>query len=266
MSQFIDKLMRVSQVVPQPMGFRTAQSASEKPGILLIASLAQTDIDSLADRLAGADAGLLHVAKLSSGAKDLEKALQAVPGIPWGGWLEGVTEEQVEPMTKAVFDFVVFPPASTSLAILDDNKTGKVLQVETSISVSLLPAFNELPVDAILVAGEYKEKRFLTWQHLMFFQRCADLLTKPLLVSVPSNISTNELKVLWEAGVSGVVVGIESEQPPGRLEELRRVVDKLDFTAPRKTRKAEPLLPYTSGKTYIVDVDEGEEEDGEEDE
>lgn len=260
MSQFIDKLKRVSQATPQPMGFRATQPILNKPGILLIASLAQADIDSLADRVAGADAGLLRIAKLSSGTKALGKVLQAVPDIAWGGWLEGITEEQVEQMTKVDFDFVVFPPASTSLAILEDNKTGKVLQVEASISEGLLPAVDELPADAVLVASEYEEEHFLTWQHLMFFQRCADLLTKPLLVSTPSNVSTNELQVLWEAGVSGVVVRIESEQPTGRLKELRQAIDKLVFTAPRKTRKAEPLLPYTSQKTYTVVEEEEEEE------
>jgi len=122
----------------------------------------------------------------------------------------------------------------------------------------LLTAVDELPADAVLVASEYEEEHFLTWQHLMFFQRCADLLTKPLLVSIPSNVLANELQALREAGVNGVVVRIESEQPAGRLKELRQVIDKLVFTAPRKTRKAEPLLPYPRGKMNVTT--EGEEE------
>ena len=223
MSRFVDKLKQVSQAVPQPMGFRTTQSISGKPVILLIASLFQADIDDLADRVAGADAGLLRIANLSSGATALGKVSQIVPSIPWGGWLEGIAEEEVEPMAKVGFDFVVFPPASTSLAILKDDKVGKILEISTSLSEGLLPAVDELPADAVFVAGE-QEEHFLTWQHLMFFQRCADLLTKPLLVSIPSNISTNELQTLWEAGVNGVVVKTESEQPTGRLKELRRAI------------------------------------------
>ena len=259
MSQFIDKLKRVSQAAPQPMGFRATQPSSDKPGILIITSLAQTDADSLADRLAGADAGLLRMAKLGSGAKALGKVSQAVPDIPWGGWLEGITEEEVEQMAKVGFDFVVFPPASTSLAILKYDKVGKILEINPSLREDLLPAVDELPADAILVAGEQEKGYFLTWQHLMFFQQCADLLTKPLLVSIPPNVSTHELQTLWEAGVNGVVVKIESEQPPGILKELRQAIDKLTFTVPRKPRKAEPLLPYPSGKTYTV-VEEEEEE------
>ena len=257
MSRFVDKLKRVSQAVPQPLGFRTTQPNSGKAVILLIASLFQADIDDLADRVAGADAGLLRIAKSSSGATALGKVSQAAPGIPWGGWLEGIAEEEVEPMAKVGFDFVVFPPASTSLAILKDDKVGKILEISTSLSEGLLPAVDELPTDAVFVAGE-QEEHFLTWQHLMFFQRCADLLTKPLLVSIPSNISTNELQTLWEAGINGVVVRMESEQPTGRLKELRQALDKLTFSAPRRPRKIKPLLPYPSGETSIAAEEEEE--------
>jgi len=138
MSQFIDKLKRVSQATPQPMGFRAAQPISDKPGILLIASLAQADIDSLADRVAGADAGLLRIAKLSSGTKALGKISQATPDIAWGGWLEGITEGQVEQMTKADFDFVVFPPARS---LLPAN-----VRKSTFLPGSILCSFSDVPI------------------------------------------------------------------------------------------------------------------------
>lgn len=259
MSQFIDKLKKISQAAPQPLGFRTAQPSSNKLGILLIASLTQIDVDSLAERAAGADAGLLRTTKLSSGAKALGKISQAVPDIPWGGWLEGIAEKEAEQLTKAGFDFVVFPPASTSLAILKADKVGKILEVSTSFNKDLLPAVDELPIDAVLVTDEQEKEHFLTWQHLIFFQRCADLLTKPLLVSVPSNISTNELQVLWEAGVNGIMVRLNSEQPIGTLQELRQTIDKIAFTATHKSKKTKPLLPYPSGRTNIA-VEEEEED------
>ncbi|MBA7626643.1 hypothetical protein ES703_34097 [subsurface metagenome] len=90
MSQFIDRLNLVSEAVPQPIGFKTAQPVSPKPKILLVASLAQASIDGLADYVAGADAGLLHISNLAAGAKALEKVCRVVPDIPWGGWLTGI--------------------------------------------------------------------------------------------------------------------------------------------------------------------------------
>ena len=73
MSRFIDKLNNVSQAVSQPMGFRTAQTVLQEPKMLLVASVAQADVDKLTEYVAGADAGLLHIAKVSSGAKAFQK-------------------------------------------------------------------------------------------------------------------------------------------------------------------------------------------------
>ena len=259
MSQLIDKLNRVSQAVPQAMGFRAMQQVLPKPKMLLIADLAQANVDRLADYVAGADAGLLHISNLSEGATTLGKICQVVSDIPWGGWLRDVGQGGMKQIAEAGCDFVVFPPANTPLALLQDSKLGKILQVEASLSEGLLRAVDGLPVDAVLTAGEPEGEYFLTWHHLMLFQRLADLLTKPLLVSVPSKVTANELQVLWETGVEGVMVKVGVGQPEGRLKELRQVIDKLTFTPRRKRGKAEALLPYIGGERHIVAEEEEEE-------
>ncbi|MBA7518007.1 hypothetical protein ES705_10072 [subsurface metagenome] len=256
MSRFIDKLNQVSRVVPQSMGFMKAQPVSEKPKILLIASLAGAGVGGLADYVAGADAGLLRIPKLSSGAKTLKKMSQAAPDIPWGGWLRNIDQNGIKQMAKAGCDFVVFPAANTPLALLQNDEIGKILEVEPSLSEGLLRAVNELSIDAVLIAGEQGESHFLTWHHLMLFQRFADLLTKHLLASIPSNVTANELQALWEAGVDGVVIEVGAGQPVERLKELRQTIDKLVFPSQRKRKKAEVLLPYISRETGIVSEDE----------
>ena len=92
----------------------------------------------------------------------------------------------------------------------------------------------------------------------MLFQHFADLLTKPLLVSIPSNVTSGELQALWKAGVDGVVIEVTAGQPQDRLEELRRVIDKLTFPTPRRRGKTEPLLPYISRETGIATEEEEE--------
>ena len=257
MSRFIDKLNQVSQAVPRTIGFRATKPASQKPKMLLIASLAQADVDSLADYVAGADAGLLHISKASSGTETLQKVSQVASDIPWGGWLRDIGREGREQVAEVGFDFVVFPAASTSLAILQSGKVGRVLQVEASLTEGLLRAVDELPIDAVFIASEQEEGYFLTWHHLMVFQRFADLLTKPLLASVPTNVAANELLALWEAGVDGVVVGVG--KTAGRLKKLRRVIEQLAFPQ-RKRGRAEALLPRISGETGSVTEEEEEEE------
>ena len=260
MSKLIDRLNQAAKAVPQSMGFRVAQPASTKPKMLLIASLAQANIiDNLGDYITGADAVLLPVAKLSPTAKTIQKIARSVPDIPWGGWLRDISRRGIRPIVTAGCDFVVFP-ASTVLVMPEDDETGKILQIEASLNEGLLKAVNELPVDAVLLTNEQGEEYSLTWHHLMLFQRFADLLTKPLLVSTPSNVTANELQVLWETGVDGVVVEVGVGQPVGRLQELHQAIDKLTFP-PRKQGKTEALLPRISEETSIVAETEEEEEE-----
>ncbi|GAH64127.1 unnamed protein product, partial [marine sediment metagenome] len=189
----------------------------------------------------------------------LKQICKAMSDIPWGGWLRDIGREGIRQMVEAGCDFVVFPAANTSLAILQNDEVGKILEVEALLNEGLLKAVDDLPIDAVLVAGEQEKDYFLTWHHLMLFRRCADLLTKPLLVSVPSDIAASELQALWEAGVGGVVVKAGVEQPMGRLAELRQMIDKLTFPSPGKRRKVEPLLPYIRGEAESLSEEEEEE-------
>ncbi len=261
MSKLIDKLNQASQTVPQPMGFTVVQPVSPKPKLLLIASLTQVNIDSLADYVAGADGGLLHIHQ-SSEAKALQEVSQAISDIPWGVWLRDSGQPEIKQIIKAGCDFVVFPAAKTSLAILQNEAVGRILEVEASLSDGLLRAIDELPVDAVLIAGELREDYFLTWHHLMLFQRFTNLLTKPLLVSIPLNVTANELQALWEAGVDGVIVEVEDGQPVGGVSKLRQAIDKLAFPSQRKRRKTKALLPHI-GQAMGAETEGGDEEEEE---
>lgn len=261
MSKLIDRLNQVAKTVPQSMGFKTAHKVSTKPKMLLIASLAQVkNADNLPDYITGADAALLPVAKVSRGAKTTQKMTPPVPDILWGGWLGDIDTRGIRPIAKTGYDFIVFP-ATTALTIpQDENKIGKILQVEASLNEGLLRTVNELPIDAVLITDKPGEEYFLTWHHLMLFQRFADLLTKPLLVSVPLNVTANELQVLWITGVVGVVVEVGAGQPARGLENLRRTIDKLTFP-PFKQGKTEAVLPHISEETIspVTEPDEEEE-------
>jgi hypothetical protein len=253
MSKFINELRLVSQLGPPPMGFRAAP-APPKPRMLLVTTLAETNIEGLADYMAGADAGIVPIHKLSSGAKTMHKVSQAMPGIPWGGWLKDISGEGLKPLVEAGGDFIVFPP-ETPLAVLQESEVGKILEVGTSLNEGLIKTIDDLPVDAMLISGEPEKDNLLTWRHLMFFRRGAELVTKPLLASVPSSVGSSELQALWAAGVVGVVV---ATPPQGRIAELRQIIDKLVFPLPSRRRKVEPLIPRIAAETGTVSEEEEE--------
>jgi len=258
MSKFIDRLRQISQAETQPMGFRAGQPVSAKPRIQLVVSVAVEDINNLTDYTTGADAAILRISKSDSGTKTLQRIAEAEPELLWGVW-PGDNAKQTKQLAKSGCDFVVFPATSTSLATLQDDEVGKIVQVETSLSEGLLRAVDDLPVDAVLINNEQEGKYSLTWYHLMLFQRFTTLLTKPLLVVIPSKVTARELQALWEAGVDGVVVGTGAGQPADELKRLRRVIDGLSFPSQQKRKKREALLPSGSKDTGTATELEEEE-------
>jgi hypothetical protein len=245
MSQFIDKLKQASGG-GTPMGFRALTAAkTAKPRMLLVAAVARADAARLADIAAGADAGLLAIERLITGAEALKQAAKAVPGIPWGGWLKEAAGEVVGKMGA---DFIVFPAASP----LFEEKMGKILEVEPTLEPGLLKSADGLLVDAVLIAAENEP---LTWRDLMLIQRGANILSKPLLVAVPPEVTAVELGALSEAGVRGVVVRVAVG---GRIAGIAKILAKLP--PPSARRKAGPLLPRISGETSVAAEEEEEEE------
>ena len=255
MSRFIDKLKQTSKMVPQPMGFKLASSVIAKPVIQIVARLAEADVASLADCVAGADAGLLPLVKSSQGVKAFSKATQDVSGIPWGV-LGYAGVKSLESAVKAGCDFIVFPASGALLPVVRNEKVGRILQVEVSLDGSLLRAVNGLPIDAVLINGE--KKGSLTWQNLMQFQYFADTLTKPLLAAVPPTLTVDEIEALWAVGVDALVVEVGAGQPVGRINELRKAVDGLTFPPRSRRGKGEALLPVMG--TEMEAVSEEEEE------
>lgn len=263
MSKFVDRLNRLSRGEPQPIGFIARQTAYPKSKILVVASLAAESAESLTGRIAGADAALLRISKAPAGAETLQKLASALPDTVLGGWLQGGIDGDLEQLTRAGCDFIVFPAPTTPLTSMrDDKETGKILEVEASLGDSLLRTANQLPADAIFVAREENQTQPLTWRQLMLFQRCADLLTKPLLVAVPSEVTAAELKALWETGITAAVIEVTTGQPEDTLMKLRQEIDKLEFP-PRRARRTEvlaPRPPQPVGRAARDDEDDEEDE------
>ncbi|MDP2931757.1 MAG: hypothetical protein Q8O05_04570 [Chloroflexota bacterium] len=257
MSRFIDKLSQVSQVASSPMGFKAVLSAAARPKMVLAVVFAEASTEGLADYVAGADVAILSI-KSGSGISGLKKMAEAALAIPWGGWLSDVADEDIESLAKAGADFVVFPETA-SLALAGKSELGKVLQIDASLDAGLLRAIEDLPVDAVLVETDKKEG--LSWHSLLLFQRLAGLLTKPLLVSLPSTVTQLELQALLEVGVDGIIVEAKVGEAARRLGELHQMIDMLTPVPARKRKKAEPVVPYIRPEAEVVEEEEEEEEE-----
>jgi hypothetical protein len=260
MSRLIDKLKQVADAASQPIGFRSARTATPKPQMVLIASLTnEENAGTFIGNVSGADAVLLPAAKAATGAGTRHKRCQPAPDIPWGKRIEDADQQEIAALDKNGCDFLVFPASAKVPAIPEDENLGKVLQIESSLDEGLVKAIGQSPLDAVLVSLEDEAGQFLTWHQLLLLQRLASISTKPVLVFIPPDATTDKLKALWEAGIDGVVTEMSSKQPKERIQEFRQAIQEFSSRSPHRRGKKEALLPHVSEKTEsAADVEEDE--------
>jgi len=259
-SKLIDRLVQTAETVSLPMGFRVIQPAPAKPKMTLIAGIEPADdIAQLAGYVSSVDAVIITLT--GTGQKTVADIARALPDTVWGLWQEEKSRQPVTSSIEAGADFFIMPLDSEP-DLPGIEKSGKILLVESSLSEGLIRTINELPVDAVLLADGEGEKSAVTWHQLMLCQRFADLLSKPLLFTVPASVSRAELKALWDTGVDGVVIPVKTSKQAEKLKGLRQIIDKSDFTI-RPRKKVAALLPHISEETTaaIPDVEEEEEEE-----
>jgi hypothetical protein len=257
MSKLIDKLRKISQATPQPMGFHTSKPVEVSGKLLIIGRFKTTNSVTTTKKNTGADAILFYSNKSEILLIDIQKMAKLLGDIPWGIYLqEG--EYDTAGLIKAGGDFVVFSPTSQIADLPQDEKIGKILQVESSMDDGLLRAINDLPADAVMITDTLDNDETLTMHRLMIYRHLANSITKPLIVPVTVKITEAELKALHEAEIDGVTVEMDGED----LKELRKTISKLPARSAKKRERGGVTLPRIGGETTTPSPpDEEEEED-----
>ncbi|HEX7364517.1 MAG TPA: hypothetical protein VF366_05080 [Dehalococcoidia bacterium] len=254
MSKFADKLQRIYRGTAPALGFRKSDEA-ESPPLLFVASLARTGAtEAYSLAVAGIDAGILGTKGLSG--KSFAEMTKAVGGgVSLGCSLEAAEKDVAAKSIGLGCDFVVFG-LKTPLETVNREGLGRVLKIEPSLEPGLVRAINTLPVeiDGVLVAGD---EPAVTIERLLIYQRFTELLNKPLLVNISSNVTLQELSGLVKAGVNGVV--LPETFSAEALAGLKQSAAGLSRGNRRKTKTA-AILPRVSGELE-TEVEE-EEEDG----
>lgn len=246
MSKFIERLKKVSQPPPPPMGFGASKAAADRPKIQLVALVPDTGA-SLLGQLSTADAVIVSSIRKTN------------PEKTWGLWLKKGEPEETDRAIKAKVDFVALPFEGAVLS--PELKIGKVLQMDASATDIELRAANDLPVDAFIISQPKPGP--LTWQRLMLFTRFGGLLNKPVLVTVTLSATANELQLIWEAGISGIIVEAADEAALESFTKLRQVVDGLPFPVKKRKDRMTPTLPAIAAPTGEHDEEPDEDDDDE---
>lgn len=259
MSRIIEELLKADKAAAQPMGFRTSRQEAAGARLRVVAC-AKLENGIHQDSTNGADAVLLMPDKMPPAVKAVKTATEPIKDIPWGLYLKDTVDSKTEALVKEGCDFIVFPAASLVSAVPEDEDTGKIIEVESSLDDGLLRAINDLPVDAVLFRDSLEKEGPLEWHQLMIFQHMTNLLIKPILIQVQIDATESDIKALWEAGADGVIAEIDTENPEG-IKKLRELIDGLPARKAQKKETTEALLPYQGGfKAAEPEPEEDEEE------
>jgi len=253
MSKFADKLQSLSKSSTAPIGFHAAVSEVRGPAMLIIVGLSGAQVKEVkivAD--ANADAGL--IVSEDTSAKTVGQVVEAVGNVPLGVFVRGMGQREIDELASLGCDFVVFDIRGAA-AILRKKEVGKFLMIEPSLDQGLVRAINSFEVDGVFISSGGDS--VMAVEHLLVCRRFVELLEKPVIMTLPSLATKEELTGLWQAGVDGVVA--PSTQSAEALAGLKRIIGDLPRGARGRRGRAGVVLPHYGGGV-VEEEDEQEEE------
>jgi hypothetical protein len=254
MSKFADKLKHCHQNIAPSIGFRKSVTESETVPMLLIPDLTGAGEKNSKNAVkGGVDAAIVNSAKADAAA--CQKLASTLGDIPLGILFEGSNVEKIADYADSGCDFIIFEPNAT-LETIATMKSGNFLLINKSMLLNMVRAINELTpsMDGVLVSNE---NTAITIEFLLICKSYSDLLDKPLIASVNSSITNDELITLYESGIKGLIV--PGDLPADRITGFKKVISELPKTIKQKTRR-NALLPQL-GSVSSSEDDEDSDDD-----
>ena len=236
MSRFTEKLEKVGQQAPAPMGFGASARRDDVPrSILLLGTVTLRGIS----RVSGVRRKLVDALLIILDGEDIKELTdnaESLEGLIWGVSAPGLDQEQMAALKNAGCDFAVFD-SSAPAPLLNDDGIGKIMRVGKCLSEGAAAAIHYMPIDGALLTVD-NLRLPLSIQDLIDIESVRCMLGKPFLVDVPADLSTPEIEVVRDAGTSALAVDVLSKG-------VRELAERVDSLKPRrqKTGRREDFTP-----------------------
>lgn len=234
-SKLVHQLRIAARLETTAIGFTSVGSRGPRPRLVLVARITGEE-KQIAGLVKGADAVFVDTSQEEVNDKIIKQLARSKPNLPFGCWLGNNTGSKT--------DFNVLN-LDTDMATLKNCSNGRVLQVEPEIEDRYLRQLDELPVDAVMMDPGDSRPFQLSLHKYMQCRRMAAALTRPFMVHISSSAGSSDLADLWEYGVDGVVVDVNSAQT-GTINGFRLAIDKLGLEVRRRKIRLTPILPGSS--------------------
>ena len=238
------------------MGFRANRNNQAAPKLVLVAEAQDTIIP---ETFEAADAVVIMPGKTKLNGNYFQSINADLSEKAWGV-ADGTMRAGAKPPDGC--DFIVFSALSPVASLPEDETTGKILQLESSMDDGLIRAVNDLPVDAVVIADSLEDGPTVTLHRLMILRHVTHLVSVPVIVPVIAGVTAAELKALREAGVDGVLLNA-ADTAAGKAKDIKKLIDALPARPSRKKTKTEALLPR--GSAYREPEPEAPDKDDDDD-
>jgi len=256
MSKIIEYLEKIGSVTPTPIGFGTSKPTDKFPQIAL-AALA--DVNSLNKKQAS-DFDFI-VVRTQKNTKTMLKTTKAtLKEQIWGIWTNHTSTDSFEAMATEGCDFFTISNFSEPAEILASENLGKLIVVPLDTPEELAHSINDIPVDAIILSG-LEETTSLSIIDAMHIRSIRDLLSKPVILLRFNPLQKNDVKVIRDLGIQGILLDIQNIKP----KELQSMKDDIAKLPPSKTKSNQTraaIIPTMSTHDHQeYDDDDNDDDD-----
>ncbi len=233
-SRLVDRLQRVSDGAPQPMGFAPAARPERAPPLVLIAYISKPS-DKITSAAVENGAEFVVVPFGASG-RTKPSSPAGIGEAPWGIRAGVLSETAHGQLKEAGCDFVVVDATETPVRLLGDEDVSVVATVPAGTEDRVLRAVDCLPCDVVWVDAAPGET--LTLGAMVEYSAIATGVGQNLLVPASASWGKGELEQLRDAGFAGIVVTV------GTVDEARALKDVLEAIrqVPNRSRRRDERI------------------------
>ena len=258
MSRLVEKLEKVGQAAPAPIGFRASAGQSQDlRSILLLGAVTPGKLSRITKRQKTlVDAFLVELDP--DNEKVVAQTADKFEGFIWGVSASQFDTARISALKGAGCDFIVFEAQGTAAEVLNDQDIGKFIRVSGDLAEDVAAAIHDLPLDGALFSPETLALP-LSVRQLIELQRIRGRLGKIFVVEAPNEIGSPDLEVVRDGGTAALLVDAVSKS----TADLASRIDALPPKRPRQDSRDDMVPRVPAGPSFGVEphVDDDEEEE-----
>jgi len=206
------------------------------------------------------DAVLLSVTDVSKAIDALKNMGKELEPVIWGIEAATISKKEAEQLVKIGCDFIVLKLTNPAPALMSDESLGKLIAVSPSMDDTMIRAMSMINVDSVVI-DEDANTKIVTLERLMMYNRLTAMVQQPVLISLPMNLAKENLEVLHDTGVKGLVLDWAGTATDKKIAELKKAIDALPKSKPARNKKKRfsATLPSISGPSSEAEDDDGDD-------